>query len=345
METSTTNRTSLSDVGGRVRGFWERREGTTGMVVVTLAAIGIFMGWGVIAPFVVATLLNTVYAGVLAVLLGGVFVLRKTLASMFQGGCRAITRIWANIDPIGIQEEDLKSDQRELLALDSNRDDLSGQINGFETEEEATQKSIDEAMGLVREARDKIQKEKLSSSEQEAMQRQLLLSGNEATRQREYLKSLQSLKATLIEIDQFAEKWRGQLDYLIKDRQSFINISKKQRRMSITGSNMVSRMKNILHVDPDRVYLVNAAIEAQGEQFNQRVGVIKNFARTYRDTLAKGDLKNEANAKMALRQLEEWERQQSAAVVQQLDGKSDTHPLAEGQAIVPDNKSRDQLFQ
>ncbi len=349
METGS-NPSSLPDyVGGKVKGFWERREGTTGMVAIALVAVTLFVGWGVIAPFVVATLLNTVYAGILVAFLTGVFTLRKVLMSMFQSGCRAITRLWANIDPIGIQEEDLLKDKRELSGLDKNLDELDAQIVGLEEEEKTTQNSIADAMEMVKEARDKLSG-KVSPVESQGLQSQLILSGNEASRQRDYLTTLQNLKSTFTELYQFGQKWRGHLDFLIKDRESFIKISKKNRKISITGQNMVERMKGILHVDPDRVYLVNAAIEAQADQFNRRVGVIRNFAKTYRDTLVKGDLRNEMNAKQALRQLEEWERQQGTSVLQQVESRDSetTHPLASVPVTenkVSDNKDRMKLFQ
>lgn len=348
METPTNSSSLAEFMGSKVKGFWERREGTTGMVFIVLAGVAIVVGWGVISPFVVAMLANTLYTIVLGTILAGIFTLRKTLISMFQSGCRAITRLWANIDPIGIQEEDLQKDKKELLALDKNMDELDGQVSGLDKDEEATQKSINEAMAMVREARDKLAKEKLDPGESQELNNQLILSGNEAGRQKEYLASLQELKVTLASIYTYAQKWRGHLDFLIKDRESFIKISKKQRKMSITGYNMVTRMKNILHVDPDRVYLVNAAIEAQAEQFNSRVGVIRNFAKTYRDTLVKGDLRNEMYAKQALRQLEEFERQQSSAVLQQLesrDTKKEIHSLASEPVEKPvDNKNRESLF-
>ncbi len=333
METGTSNPSSLSDfVGGKVKGFWERKEGTTGMAVVALAAVAIFVGWGVIVPFIVATLLNTIYAGILIVALAFMLATRGVWVSMFQSACRGLTRLWANIDPIGIMEEDLRQDKKELLALDKNMDELSGQVEGLQKDEESTKDSINQAMRATKQARDKIQSGKLSSADQEAMNRQLMLNGNDATRKQDYLKSLLNLMSTLKDIYKMAEKWRGHLDYLIQDRENFITISKKKRRMSITGNNIVNRMKGILHVDPDRVYMLNAAIEAQAAQYNQRVGTIKNFVRTYRDTLVKGDLQNEMHAQQALRQLEEWERQQGEAAIQQIESRdlsmAEVHPLA-----------------
>lgn len=340
---------SLSEfVGGKVKSFWERREGTTGMAILVLAAVAVFMGWGVIVPFVKATLLNTWYSIILGVPLAFMIATRGVWISVFQSACRAITRLWANIDPIGIMEEDLQKDRKELMALEKNMDELAGQINNQQDEQRVTEKNISEAMRLVKQARDKIQKGNLASADQDVMQRQLMLSGNEASRQQDFLKSLANLLATLDELYKMAEKWHGHLDYLIQDRESFVKIAKKNRKMSITGQNIVSRMKGILHVDPNRVYLLNAAIEAQAAQYNERIGTVKNFVRTYRDTLVKGDLQNESHAQMALRQLEEWERQQGVAVLQQLEARNvgtESHALAqEVVSTSTDNKKREYLF-
>ena len=353
METGMSNPSSLSDfVGGKVKSFWERKEGTTGMVVLALSAIAIFMGWGVIVPFIVATLLNTVYALILGGALAFMLATRGVWVSMFQSACRAFTRLWANIDPIGIQEQDLLTDKKELVGLDKNLDELDGQVKGLQDDETSTQKAINDAMEMVKEARDKLQRGKLSPFEVQELNNQVILSGNEATRQRDYLTSLQNMKTMFADLYEFGQKWRGHLNFLIKDRESFIKISKKNRKISITGANMVSRMKNILHVDPERVYLVNAAIEAQADQFNQRVGVIRNFAKTYRDTLVKGDLRNEINVKKALLQLQEFERQQGTAVIQGLESRTDTAPfrmhlLAESPVgnQVSDNQERAKYFQ
>ena len=343
----------MSDfVGGKVKSFWERKEGTTGMAVVALAAVAVVIGWGVIAPFVVATLLNTVYTLILGAGLAFMLATRGVWVSMFQSACRGLTRLWANIDPIGIMEEDLGQDKKELNALDKNMDELSGQIEGLEKDQEKAQDEYNEAMRLTKQAKTKLDKGNLSPEEQQAMQRQLMLNGNSAGRKQDYLKSLQNLMATLRDLYKIAEKWRGHLDFLIQDRADFIDNAKRSRKMSITGKNIVDRMKGILHVDPNRVYLLNAAIEAQASQYNQRVGTIKNFVRTYRDTLTKGDLQNEMHAQQALRQLEEWERQQGAAVIQGLENRTGTtptvmHPLA-GVTVnsqTPDNKNLEKYFQ
>lgn len=345
-----TDMNSLSEyAGGKIKSFWERREGTTGMVILAVLAAALFMGWGVIVPFVLATLLNTFYAGILAVALAFVVATRGVWVSMFQSACRGLTRLWANIDPIGIMEEDLRQDKKELSALDKNMEDLSGQIEGLGRDQETAQDEYNEAMSLVKQANDKLKKSNLSSEEREVLQRQIMLNGNSAGRKQEYLKSLANLMATLQDLYRIAEKWRGHLEYLILDRADFIQTAKKRRKMSITGKNIVDRMKGILHVDPDRVYLLNAAIEAQADQYNARVGTIKNFVRTYRDTLTKGDLQNEANAQMALRQLEEWERQQSADVLKNLETRhtqTEMHPLAKEPVVAPvSNKNRENLFQ
>lgn len=348
---ATPDMPSMSDyAGAKIKGFWERSEGTTGMVILALAAVGIFMAWGVIVPFILATLLNTVYTIILGAGLAFMAATHRVWVSMFQSACRGFTRLWANIDPIGIMEQDLRQDQKELSALDKNMDELMAQTESLKKEQEDATSEYNDAMETVKRANSRLSRGNISSDEQQNMQRQILLSGNSAGRKQEFLKSLANLMATLQELYKMAEKWRGHLDFLIQDRADFISNAKRNRKMSITGQSIVNRMKGILHVDPNRVYLLNAAIEAQANQYNERVGTIKNFVRTYRDTLVKGELQDESHAQIALRQLEEWERQQGADVLKQLesrDSQAGMHSLAVGQpkSSVGNNTQRENLFQ
>lgn len=300
-------------IGAKVKSFWERPEGTTGMVILALALGAAFWMWALILPFILTVLTNTIYAVAMAGALTFLWYNKNLISSVFQGVSRGLTRLWATIDPIGNLENDLVQDKKDLAAMENDIEKLSGQIEGFDNEIRDTKENFEEAMSTASQARNQLSKSK-NEAEREALQRQLVLSSNEGGRQKEYLTMIEGLRTTAVKIYEIMNKWRDQLDSLIKDKENYIKMEKRKLKMAKVGNSIVERARNILRPDPERVYLQNAAIEAAREKYSQQMGAIKNFARTSNDLLVKGDLKNEMYVQQALRQIEEFDRQQKAVV-------------------------------
>ena len=100
---------STPNLGDQLKSFWSRPEGKTGMVFIVVAAGALVYGWGMIVPFIVSMLADTlhmVYLG--AILAAALFVAFSSRTHLvFRLLMRAITGLIINIDPIGILKDHL----------------------------------------------------------------------------------------------------------------------------------------------------------------------------------------------------------------------------------------------
>ena len=102
--------------GFKPKSFWERPEGGAGkglLIVGAIAAgVALFWFWGLIVPFVLTTLADTVLASIYAAILGVVAMValgippfqmvRVVIKNAFQSFSRALASTYTTIDPIGI---------------------------------------------------------------------------------------------------------------------------------------------------------------------------------------------------------------------------------------------------
>ncbi|AVH84983.1 hypothetical protein RsoM2USA_54 [Ralstonia phage RsoM2USA] len=130
--------------------FWDRPEGTTGMVVGA-GLVGL-LGYGLyhILPFIVSILQNTLYTivlgaavlGLVAILLDGTLVNRLWIS--YKLLMRAVTGLIVNIDPIAVLKEIQKKSREKIKIVDDNRKKVAGErrkvtevLNSFTNDLEA----------------------------------------------------------------------------------------------------------------------------------------------------------------------------------------------------------------
>src|SRR6266478_5913346 len=114
-----------TNLGDELKSFWARPEGKTGMIFIVLAAAALVYGWGMIVPFIVSMLADTLHmiylASILAAVLFVIFSSRTHL--LFRLLMRWITGMIINIDPIGILKDHLSQmrKRRDVISQEHHR--------------------------------------------------------------------------------------------------------------------------------------------------------------------------------------------------------------------------------
>ena len=121
---------SAPNLGQDLKSFWSRPEGKTGMIFIVLTAAALVYGWGMIVPFIVSMLADTLHmiylAAILAAVLWVIFSSRTHL--LFRLIMHWITGLIIDIDPIGILKDHLSQMRKRRDVMSQQISNVSGQI-------------------------------------------------------------------------------------------------------------------------------------------------------------------------------------------------------------------------
>ena len=140
------------------KSFWEKPEGTTGMIVMIAAVIAGAIGLYHLLPAIIVLLQNTLYAlgliGIIAAIVGAVMNQRiRTLASFaFKSVMRAITGVFVEIDPIGILKNYVDDLKQSAGKMKKHIGKLRGEMQRLKAEIEKNQADMKDALNLAKEA-------------------------------------------------------------------------------------------------------------------------------------------------------------------------------------------------
>lgn len=286
----------------RPKSFWEKKEGTTGMVVSALLLAG--LGWGLykLLPFLVSILQNAVLTVVFGLILFGLIYLvtnkkiRTVTSYMFQSAMRKLTSLWATVDPIGILKnylEDLRKSLRHMMEQITN---LRGQMAGLKREIDKNEAQRLEAVELAAAARKGSQRPVMA------------LQARRAGRLEASNRTLQELYNKMELLYRVLTKMRETAEILIEDLASEIEVKERERKMILAGHSAIRSAMSIMRGDPDKKMLFDQANEFLAEDYGRKLGEIQEFVEISRGFINSTDLQNGIYEERALQMIEEWER-------------------------------------
>lgn len=296
------------NTGHKVKGFWKRPEGVTGMIVLAMVVIAtVYVG----GPFAIAafgmliTLLGQVYA--VAALAAGLAVIGflatnrriRTLVKLgFQGAMRKITGFFIEIDPIGI---------------------MRSYIEDLNKKQEIINNSIEQLSGQVRKCSDSIEKN-ASESQNELKKAQVARSkGNDAVmkisaRQAGRLEDLNEkrLKPLLAQMQAHLAMLRkfAEATLIIRtDLQNEVRVQEQQREAILASYTAMRAAKSILAGGQDEREMFDQAMEFTAHDYSMKIGAIENFIANSQPFMDSMDIQNGVWEQDALSRMGEWDEQ------------------------------------
>lgn len=300
--------TSTSD-NFKPKTFWERPEGVTGQIVgVLLIAGGGFVLYHAL-PYIITLLQNTIYAtllGVVAVVL--LFIVSdkrfwRLGKYMYMSAMRAITRMFVEIDPIGIMKNYVDELDARLTDMGKRITKLSGMIRECEQEIQQNKRAGEKHLKLM------------SAANKSNRKIEVALASREVGRIKEANLTYEDLLEKLRVLYRVLTKYQEVAEFLIKDMRSEIKVKERKREMMQQAHSAIASARAIIKGDPDARELFDMANEHLAADYAMKIGEIDDFARVSDSFMRSVDLQNGIYEAEALEMLSQWEHNAEAIVL------------------------------
>ncbi|TGE04909.1 PspA/IM30 family protein [Hymenobacter fodinae] len=292
---------------------WQKPEKVAGWIFLGgLVAAGVY-SWGVIVPYLVDIVFDTVKLGIG---LGCVFALfllltnKRLQAGLWYAGqriFRTAAGIFVNTDPIGIMQDYIRNTEQEAKKMETEVGHIEGAHELVKRKLTANQNQMHEYLALADSATRQGEKDAAESYASRAAQLQEYnqrLTPMLTTTANVSLVMRQILKAALRQID--GSKFKVNL---LKDEYELVKR---------TSSGMRAAM-NILRGDPDKKYFFDLATDRVAQDMAQQLGQIKQAMRYSQEFVKEMDIQNGVMSEKGQRLLEKYQKGEFNAI---LDSKS-----------------------
>lgn len=295
------------------KSFWQRPEGTTGMLAIAGIGVGLFFAAPALLTFV-STMVSLVGQTIALVVLGAVlfallYILTnkkfQTLCSyMFKSAMRKVTGMFVEIDPIGIMRNYVDDLKKKRENLGENRDKLRGQLTVLERQINQNTSEYERAMSTAQVARDK------------GNQGQFSVQARQAGRLEKLNKeSLGPLKLQLEIHLRALSKYYEVTGTVIEDLQNEVAARETERKMILASHTAIKSAKAILAGGTDERELFDQAMEFVVEDYGMKLGEIESFIENSKGFVDGLDIQNGVYEAEALKKLQEWEQKADSVLL------------------------------
>ena len=288
---------------------WQQPEKMAGRVVLLGLAGAAVYYWGVILPFLVDMVFDTVKLGIGLGVLFVLFLLatnKRIHAGLWYAGQRILRTaagIFVNTDPIGIMEDYIRNTEKEARKMDAEVTNIEGAHELVKRKLAANTTQMQEYLSLASAATRQNEKDMAESYASRAAQIQdynQRLMPMATTTANVTVVMRQILKAALRQID--GSKFKVNL---LKDEYELVKR---------TSSGMRAAM-NILRGDPDKKYFFDLATDRVAQDMAQQLGQIKQAMRYSQEFVKEMDIQNGVMSEKGQRLLEKYQKGDFNAVL------------------------------
>jgi len=289
------------------KSFWEKKEGTTGMIFAVAVALAIGYGMYQILPFIITLLKNTITAVALgAVLFAIIWVLmdkrfRGLISYMYKSLMRWITGLFITIDPIGILKNYVAELKDNAANMDRQIQNLRGQMRRLKEQINANARAREESLKIAGVAR------------QQNKQEVFVLKARKAGRLQESNLTLQALYEKMAVLYKILQKMYEASLVLIEDIEDEVKV-KEQERNAIRASYSAFRSAMKVMRGSDQKELFDRTMEYLAEDYGRKLGEIEHFMDISKSIIETIDIQNGVYEADALAQLEEWEKKTDSII-------------------------------
>jgi hypothetical protein len=329
-----------------------------GKNIFTLVFLGIlgalaFYYWGLIVPFVLDTVYDTVRLAIACVALVAIgFVvfdprMRTLWLYGYNSAMRWLTRQFTDIDPIGILQtyvsrlkERLAEMEEAIGSLGGQRDQLAAFIAKNEEERQHELQRARSAKKIVD-----------GGGENAAdMRGQLALHGRQAGRLEASNKTLQALLARMDKLLIALKKLRDTSNVLVQDIENEVKVQTEQYKMITKGFAAFKRAQKMMATGGPEKELFDETLNRLADSYNEKMGQIEYFMEVSKSMINGADLDNMAYEESALAQLEKWDKDGAGLSVPPVGGNGngpriDTQPASKVRVAAEDPEGFGSLFE
>ena len=302
------------------KSFWQRPEGGAGKGLVIALTIGagvaLFIGWGTIVPFVLTTVADTFWLigylaclGIIADVAFGIEPIgqqfKVLIRNVFQSVARGLACTYTTIDPIGILRNNLDDMKKEKEGLDTtvarfsgSEEQLKRKIAAKTAESKQAFAESQFALNKAASTTDPMEKQRLTYASQTSAEKAgLLLQG---------VKQLQDLEHDTSHLLTTFQSWSQMADAKIQRTSFKVDFLDEQRQAILAAKDTLSYGQRLLKGSPEKLQMVDMAIEYLEQDTAQTLGQIREFSRFTDKLSTDQDIESGANAELARQQFAEF---------------------------------------
>lgn len=295
-----------------VKSFWEKPEGTTGMLFLAAGGLGLFLAMPAILGFM--GMLLTLLGQTIAITVMGSFLAaflyivtnKKFLTLckyMFKSSMRWITGMFIEIDPIGIMKGYIDSLKEKREVLKEKKSQLSGEIRKCKESIASSTKDYANAMNSAASAKKDNRTNLITLHTRNAGRLETFVAKLNTT-----LKKMEVLYGALNKYDEVT-------GIVIEDLASEIKIREQERKMILASSGAMKAAMSILSGGGDERELFDQAMEYVVEDYGKKLGEIEDFMSDTKIIIDGIDLQNAVWEETALKRLEAWENKTNSILL------------------------------
>lgn len=289
----------------KTKSFWQKPEGTTGMLMLAGGAVALFFAAPALLAFV-STLTALLGQTIMLVTLGTFLflflnvVFNKRVQILVRMGFKSlmrwITKWFVEIDPIGIMKNYVSMLNDKLSIMDQGRGKLRGQIKILEGKIREADGKYDSAMATMKVAQDK------------GMKGQMAIQGKQAGRMERLSKATLAPLLTMLQVHLRAlDKYYEVTQSVIEDTKNEVDAKQIEREAITASYSVLMTAKKILNGGTDEKEMFDMAMESVVNDLGMKVGEIEGFLENSKGFIDGLDLQNGVYEANALQKLQEWE--------------------------------------
>lgn len=287
------------------KSFWEKKEGTTGMIFLSLGGAGLFFAAPALLVFfttMVAVVGQAIALVALCTVLAGMLFLItnkkvQTLVSyIFKSVMRGITGLVVEIDPIGIMLSYIDSLKKKREVMETAKIKLQGQITVMKNKIKKYKTDYETAMKTVKIAREQGKDSVFTVQSRHAGRLEKVTS-------EKYEPLLVQMEVHLRVLNKFFEVTGTVIDDLTNE----VLVRKDEREMMLSSYSAMTAAKKIINGGTDEKELFDQAMDFVVADFGMKMGEIESFIESSHGFVEGLDLQNDVYQADALEKLKEWE--------------------------------------
>jgi len=298
----------MNGLNAKPKSFWEKPEGTTGMVFM----VGLIFGGGFLLykflPFIITLLENTLYTIFLGVSIFAILWIgfdprfRNLLFFTYKSLMRFVTGVFITIDPIGIIENYIDTLKDHLKKIDKQISSVRGQLEGLKREIQHNTSKIQQNLNLVKAAK-KSGNAKFGTNVKLAARSTGRLQNTNLTF-KDLLVKMEGLYRTL-------NKTKEAASFMITDIEEEVDVKKRERKIVLAGHSAIRSAMKIIRPEDDKKAMFDMTMEFMAEDVANKVGDIEHFMEVSEGFINGVDLQNGAFEEEGWEILEQWEKEGS----------------------------------
>jgi hypothetical protein len=284
------------------KGFWERPEGVTGMIFAAMLFLGAGYFFVSNLDFLKEAMENTLYMGVMLMALAAiVYVIldpkaRNLMWFGYKSFMRAITRIFVNIDPIGVLKGYIEHLEGSLGKMTKQMNQLRGQMHKLKELIIMNQREIQSNLAQANQAKD---------AQKDA---QMILKTRKAGRLTDSNMRLDDLYKRMETLYRILTKMHETSYVMAEDLKDQIMVKETERTAIMASHSAMQSAMSILTGNPDKKAMFDMALEAIATDVSSKMGEMENFMQMSEKIMNGIDLQNGVFEEEGLKMLEDWEK-------------------------------------